>query len=173
MRKAFTLLELLIVVVIIGLVYTLAVNNLSKVAESSEPLSLANLKEFMQKIPHEKRVEFICLENCRKCFILRDSEHLSEYDELFDKLLDGDVQSYIYTSGNGFEKREEGIFFIDERNYESVCFSYEIDGNGQGEEIFVQHRGRVYDFASQFENKVYESLDALQTDFEKLRMQLQ
>lgn len=160
-------------VVIIGLVYTLAVNKLSKVEESQESVSLANLKEFMQKIPHEKSVEFLCLDSCRSCFILSDGEHLSEYDTLFDTLLDEDVAAYFYTLRNGFEKREEGIYFVDERNYESICFSYEVDANGQGDEIFVLFEGKVYDFASQFENRVYESLDALQTRFEKLRMQVQ
>jgi prepilin-type N-terminal cleavage/methylation domain-containing protein len=158
-RKGFSLLELLIVVVIVGLIYTLALNNLEQKSEIQEPVRLSNLKDFLQKIPHQKSVRFLCLDECKSCYILSDGEHLEEYDTLLDKLVDEDIEIYSYTMRNRFELQEKGIYFTDEREYENICFSYEVDATGRGEDIFVLSQGKVYDLSSNFSKNVYSSLE--------------
>ena len=172
MRRAFSLIELLIVVLIIGVIYTLAVNNLSKIEEHKEHITLANLKLFLQKIPHDKAVDFVCIRECTRCYVFADGEKLEEYDKVFDNLLDSSVESYFYTPRNGFELVNEKVLFIDENNYENVCFSYHIDAASKGEELFVLYNQRVYDFSRAFNTKVYKSLDELDSALRDFEMEV-
>lgn len=158
MRKGFSLLELLIVVVIVGLVYTLAVVNLQRDTEIQVPLTLSNLREFLQTVPHQKSVELLCINECKSCYVLSDKEHLNEYDTLLDNLVDRDTEIYSYTMYNRFEQKEKQIYFTSEREYKDVCFSYKINAQGHGEDIFVVSKNYVYDLASSFTNNRYDSL---------------
>lgn len=170
MRKAFSLLELLIVVVIVGLIYTLALTNFEKIEEPKERVSLLNLREYLQAIEHEKNVQLLCLNGCKSCYVYVDAEHKSEYDGAFDSLVDEDVELYFYTYRNGFEALEEQIHFSDARNYENVCFSYEVDALGNASEVYILSNGRAYAPSFKFSKREFESLDAIENHLQSLRM---
>ena len=54
MKKAFSLIELLIVILIIGIIYTLSIGNFKKIKDSSEKkLTLKTLKEYLQSIERD------------------------------------------------------------------------------------------------------------------------
>ncbi len=58
MKKAFSLIELLIVIVIIGVVYTLAIGQFQKIGEESSNITLENLKEKLQSFKQKKVLSF-------------------------------------------------------------------------------------------------------------------
>jgi len=92
LKKAFSLIELLIVILIIGIVYTISVGNFKKVKDDSVKLTLGNLKEYLQTLPYEKSAEILCLDDCSECNILVDGESVKKIDDFLDK----SVKSYRY-----------------------------------------------------------------------------
>lgn len=159
MKKGFSLLELLIVVVIIGVVYTLVVSNFSHFQGMPEKPTLAKLKNFLRAIPYEKKVELICLRECSRCFVFVDGAKQEEFDKKLEGFLPQAVESYRYSSKTGFEPMEERVFFSDEHNYEKICFSYALGADKQGEEMFVVSESKVYDLTSAFQTPHYDSLN--------------
>ncbi|WP_324170597.1 prepilin-type N-terminal cleavage/methylation domain-containing protein [Sulfurimonas sp.] len=146
MKKAFSLIELLIVIVIIGVVYTISVGNFKKMKDESQKLSLQNLKEYLQKIPHEKNIEFLCLDECSECEVFVDGKKFREVESFLDK----SVIVYRYDFSYGMTQLEKK---------DDICFSYIINKQGVGEQVFVEFKTKVYDFSSYLSQiYIYDSL---------------
>lgn len=158
-KKAFSLIELLIVIVIVGVVYTLAVSSFTKMGESSTQVTLGNLKEYLQSFQHEKNVKFLCLDDCSSCDIFVDGKVDEELKGSFDNFLDSSVKVYRYDFYQGMQESEKEIYFNTEDIEEEVCFSYTVDKKGIGEQVFVEYNKKIYDFSTYFEQTpVYDSL---------------
>jgi len=160
MRKAFSLVELLIVVVIIGVVYSLAIGSFQKIGEVKKPLGLETLKAYLKTFTYEKNVEFLCLDRCSGCDVYVDGKRVEELHGQFDNFLDDSVKVYRYEYGLGAIRVEPKVYFNTEDVEEDVCFSYEINKQGIGAQVLVEFKGKVYDFAPYFGEKIkYNSLD--------------
>ena len=147
MKKAFSLIELLIVILIIGVVYTISVGNFEKVKDNSTKLSLKNLKEYLQDLPHEKSAELMCLDDCSKCEVLLDAEKFKELDNFLDKSL----RSYRYDFSHGM---------VEIQKDDDVCFSYSIDKKGLGQQVIVEFQEQFYDFSTYLSPvSIYNSLE--------------
>lgn len=149
-RRAFSLLELMIVVVIIGVVYTLSVNSFSRINDESVKVTLGTLKEYMQNIPHEKSVKFLCLNNCKACSLYVDGIKDESLSGVFDELIDETIEVYTYDFSYGTQLKSKDIYFNEEDVDEEICFSYEVDKKGVGEQVFVKFQESVYDFSTYF-----------------------
>lgn len=146
MKKAFSLIELLIVILIIGIVYTISVGNFKKVKDESVKLTLENLKEYLQTLPYEKSAEILCLDDCSECNILVDGEKVKKIDDFLDK----SVKSYRYDFSYGM---------VEEEKQDDICFSYSIDKKGVGEQVFVEFKTKVYDFSTYLQSVgIYDSM---------------
>jgi len=155
MRKAFSLIELLIVVVIIGIVYSLSLDSIKSLTEKKQ-FSLKDLKNYMKSIPYTEKVKIVCLKGNEKCTIYVDSEKYEER-KLFS---DENIETYRYDFSYGMVKLE-----MDEDSY----FSYTMDKNGAGQQIFVKYQNRVYDFTTYLGNiPIYNSLEEAQSSKEIL-----
>ncbi len=160
MRKAFSLIELLIVVLIIGIVYTLAVSSFENLKEDTTRVTLANLREYLQSLEHEKSVNFLCLDDCSSCEILIDGKIQEGSKDSFDDFIDDSIKVYIYTMNQDMQEIDDKVFFNSENIEQRVCFSYEIDHKGVGEQVFIEFRKKVYDYSSYFEKTpVYTSIE--------------
>lgn len=156
MKKAFSLIELLIVIVIIGVVYTISIGNFEKVKQKSETLTLKNLKEYLQSLPYKKNAQLLCLDDCSKCEVLLDGERFKE----LENFLDSSVRSYRYDFSYGM---------IDAQKDDDICFSYAIDKKGVGQQLIVEYKDKFYDFTSYLSAvSVYESLQEATDVKEKL-----
>ena len=147
-KKAFSLIELLIVVLIIGIVYTLAITNFQKVGDESQKVTLQTLKKYIQTFPHEKDVKFLCLDDCSSCDIFVDGKKDEELNGVFDNFLDDTIEVYRYEYNAGLQEIEKEIYFNEEGSEESVCFSYTVDKVGVGNQVIIKFRERVYDYTS-------------------------
>lgn len=148
MKKAFSLIELMIVIVIIGVVYTLAIGNFQKIGEESSRVTLETLKEYLQKFPHDESVKFLCLDACSGCDVFVDGEKQTELEGKFDKFLDKSVKVYRYNFLQGVFEQQKEVYFNKDNVEEDVCFSYSIDKKGVGEQVFIEFGGLVYDFST-------------------------
>lgn len=157
-KKAFTLIELIIVVIIMGVVYKLAIANFNKVDKRSEKLTLLNLKEYLAKLPHEESSELVCLDDCSVCKVIVDRNVTKEIKDFLDE----SVKIYRYDRAYGAVKKEMRTYFNGEDVEQNVCFDYKVFANGVGDQIFVEYKNRFYDFTNYFERpSVYDSIEAL------------
>ncbi len=174
MKKAFSLIELLIVVLIIGVIYSMAIGTIRGASDTkAKKVNLKNLKYYLQSIKYEQSVKILCLDNCKSCSLLVDEKKDKELDESFDILVDDTVEIYSYEYLTGMQEKEKEIFFNKEEVEEDVCFSYTIDKKGIGDQVYIRFKEKVYDYTldSGFVS-VYNSLEEAQEAQEILREEL-
>jgi prepilin-type N-terminal cleavage/methylation domain-containing protein len=147
-KRAFSLIELMIVIVIIGVVYSLALSRIKTPTQKSQPLSFLTLKSYLLGFSKDhKSVELLCEKSCDKCVILSDGKELAEVKSFFDK----SVEFYRYD------------FFLGDvaLNRES-CFDFSIDGDGVSDQVIIVYKDKVYDYTPYFTDVVeYDSLEKL------------
>ena len=159
MRKAFSLIELLIVIMIIGVVYTLGISNFQKINEKSSKVNLKTLKKYLHTFSYESNVKFLCLGDCSSCDIYIDGVKQTSLAGSFDGFLDESVVVYNYNYFLGTSQRLKEVYFNDDDVEEDVCFSYTLDKKGTGEQVFIEFNGNVYDYSTYFTGvNVYKSL---------------
>ena len=167
-KKAFTLIELLIVVIIIGVVYTLALNKLHQVSDPSQKLSLQTLKLFLSSLEFQKEVKVRCFDDCSSCSVYVDTKVDKALSKKFDDFIDDTIKVYRYEYLSGMQEITPEVFFNTQGMQESICFSYGIDTKGIGDQVIVEYKDKVYDFTPfTKEPKVYEQLDDVITSKEK------
>jgi hypothetical protein len=145
----------MIVIVIIGVVYTLVITKLHNVNEEEEKLSLKTLKGYMyNQIKEGKYAKLICKDACNKCKLYIDNEEVSEINELIDDTVE--VYKYNYSQGLVPQRFEE-------------CFRYEVGRDKVSDQYIVAYKDKVYDFSEYFKDvNVYDTLDEFVNEKEKL-----
>ena len=140
-KKAFTLIELLIVLIIIGVVYTLFNPKLTNKKEISR---FEDLKKFLVS-KYKPPIKLECFgQKCEKCFV--NNKELKEYQIFTSK-----PKTYLFdTSG-----------YISEKEFEDdKCFEYQIYKNKSSENILVEKDNQFYVFYSYFKKpKVFANYD--------------
>ena len=150
----------MIVIVIIGLVYTLAITKLDKVAKQKMEPTFLNLKEYLLSFLQEdgEEARLICLDDCSECTIYVDDAKVESFKSFFDS----SVTTYHYDFLQGMVKEKEDVFFNDEGIQESLCFSFGINRYGISDQVIVEYKEKAYDYTSYFEpTEVYSSLGEL------------
>ncbi len=165
LKKGFSLIELLIVIVIIGVVYKLAVINMEKINKPGhiQP-DIKHLKDFLLSFEFEKSSQLICTKNCTECKVLLDEKKEKSIKPFFDDT----IKVYTYTKNEGFFEKELMPVFNQNGVAEDVCFRYKTNKNGIGDQVIVKYKNKIFDFREYFDDvKVYDSLDQLQNKKEQ------
>ncbi|MDF1883062.1 type II secretion system protein [Sulfurimonas sp. SAG-AH-194-C21] len=157
MKKAFSLIELMIVIMIIGVVYTLVISKLQNVGEAKMTPSLSNLKEYLISLNEDKEsVRFLCLNDCSSCSVYKDGVKFQEIENFFDE----NIQTYRYDFLLGAIRVKDSVYFNEEDIQESVCFSFGIDENLVGDQVIVVYKEKAYDYSAYFtKTQVYDYLE--------------
>ena len=157
--------ELLIVIMIIGIVYTLAVNSFTKLSDKKSRVTLLNLKEYLHSFPHLKSVELLCLDDCSSCDVFVDDNKSAT----IDNFLNEKVTTYRYEFLYGYTEAQKEVYFNVDDVEEDVCFSYAIKKNGVGDQVLVEFEKKFYDMSTYFSTAlVYNSLKDAQEAKENL-----
>ena len=165
--------ELLIVVTIIGVVYNLAVSNFQRIGQEEQKVTLKTLKEYMQNIPHEKSVKFLCLDDCSSCDLFIDGDKRRDLSGVFDEFIDDSIKVYTYDYSLGMSLKRDDVYFNEENVEEEVCFSYEIDKKGVGEQVFIEFKDKIYDFTTYLiPTQTFATLEDAVEDKERLVVEL-
>ena len=171
MKKGFSLIELMIVIVIIGVVYTLAVTNIQSLAEQKMIPSFSNLKEYLHSFIKEdaQTARLLCLDDCSECSVYVDGVKGKTTESFFDS----SVEVYRYDFLQGSQVIEPPVYFNEEDVQERVCFSYEIDKNLIGDQVMIVYKDKAYDYTTYFtQTPVYDSLSELVEDKEALNQEV-
>ena len=156
-KKAFTLIELIIVILIITVTYALIFSNNSFSLKTDEKkLDLFNLKDYLiENFSFEKEISFLCIEEDFRCFIKIDGKLHKDFE--VKNFFKEKPEVYAYT------KDETRVDFkelrVDNFNYK-VIFELKINSDYKTNEFIVDTLDdKVYVFNSIFTKpKVYNSL---------------
>jgi len=146
----------MIVIVIIGVVYSLSVNSFQRLSDETNIVTLSSLKRYLQNIDYSKNIQILCLDECNSCDVLVDGKKTTT----LDNFVDDSIKVYRYDFLDGFIEKEKDRYFNIEDVEEEVCFSYAITKDGVGEQVLVEFKDKFYDFSTYLENTlVYSSIE--------------
>lgn len=147
----------MIVIVIIGVVYTLVITKLQSVDEEKMTPSLSNLKEYLISLNKDRQsVRLLCLDDCSSCGVYTNGVKTGDVESFFDD----SVEVYRYDFLQGAIREKEAVFFNEEDVQESVCFSFGVDKNLVADQVIVVYKNKAYDYSSYFtQTPVYDYLE--------------
>ncbi len=148
-----------------GLIYTFSVNAFNRLNKESQKVSLANLKEYLLSLNAKKSAKILCLEDCSRCDIFVDDNKTAT----IENFVDDTIRVYRYEYFQGVQEQMKEVYFNENDIQEAVCFSYEVDFRGVGDQVLVEFKTQVYDYTYYFEaTKKYESMQEAIEGKEKL-----
>lgn len=164
-KKAFTLFELMIVVMIIGIVYALVLGRMDP-KQHMKILKLDSLRETLtQKHKEGQKFELVLYDNCKKSALFINEELQEELKieikpEMFENLT-------VYKSDPfGHERKIDFQPVIIEEKLHPVCFRYTVFPNGSSSNYIVMQKNKYYIFPPYFEDiNVTETLEEALTLF--------
>jgi len=135
-RRAFSLLELMIVIIIISLAYGLVFSSMGKREQAPRALEAGNLKStlFGQGLYHQ-RSELFCLDKCQRCYLYRDGE-TSKYEGAL--ALDR-ITAYTMGGSGKLEKLDFGRY-----QDHPVCLRFQLYANGSSSKIVLKSDKGIY-----------------------------
>lgn len=165
-KKAFTLIEMIIVVIIMFTVYYLVfTNNSFGIKEEKKEINLLNLREFLlSNFIFKKELSFICIEDSFSCFIKIDGELNKDFK--IDNFFKAKPKVYEY-SKYLIEKNFYNLR-IDNFTYD-VIFEFRIDDDYKTNDFILDTLiSNVYVFNSIFSKPIeYKTIEDILGDFEK------
>jgi len=160
----------MIVIVIIGVVYTLVISKLQNFGEQKFEPNFMNLKEYLLSYMEDaKSVKLLCLNDCSECSIYKDDVKVKEIKSFFD----ANVMTYRYDFLQGAIEKKPDVFFNKEGVQESVCFSFSIGKDLVSDQVIVLYEDKAYDYSSYFnKTKSFDSLDDAVNDRQILNQKI-
>ena len=155
----------MIVVVIMGVVYTLAITNFSRLSDESANVDLKNLKEYLLSQKFQESARLLCLNECSDCNVYLDGTPVKKIDDFFD----AGVIIYRYEFNYGYTEQEVDVYFDENDVEKDVCFSYEINQDGVGDQVLIEYKKKFYDYVPYLKSVVvYSSLEEAKEAHAKL-----
>jgi len=137
-RKAFSLIELLIVILIISLVYFLGFSNIEKSESAPKALTALNLKSTIVKSNiFQGEGSFVCIDKCRSCYLRTD---INSPFEAYENRIDlKNIEAYTLDAGDNLQKIEYGRY-----QDEKICLALQFYRNGSSAQIILKQDDDVY-----------------------------
>lgn len=156
-KKSFTLIELIIVILIISITYLLIFSNVNfNTKNKEEKVTLYNLEDFLLKnFEFEKSLSFVCIEEKFTCFVKVDDKLQKDFkiEKFFKQKPD------VYEYNKDEKKLEFKELRVDNFNYE-VIFELKINSDYKINEFIIDTLdNEVFVFNSIFTKpKIYKTL---------------
>ncbi len=171
-KKAFSLFETVMVVLVISLFYMFISINFSKLSKKGDEktaVTIKNIKEYLGSIEYQDTISLKCIEEAKKCLVFSDGELLE------DKTVD--IFKSVPTVYN-YNEQMDVIDFerIDMDGYRNfyVDFELTLDKELKHRDMIVEVEDRVYYFnpiflkAKEF-SYLNEAIEAMQSKIEDLK----
>jgi hypothetical protein len=169
LRAAFTLFELLLVLLLIVISYGLFAQNFSVKPLEEETVRLEKLNNYLAKAGGDGNlISLKCIDNCNECRLLINKEDTNSTLNIFDG---GSAVNTYYYDGRRLEKAEFDDYYINEYKREKVCFEFNVYPNGSNDKIVLEYNKRVYLFENYMDKGiVFESVADAQDYLEKYQL---
>jgi prepilin-type N-terminal cleavage/methylation domain-containing protein len=137
-QHAFSLIELLIVIVVISLIYALGFSSFSIKKDKPKALTPLNLKE---NILHSKnfndQATFMCVNKCRKCYLRQGLS--SSFQPYTNKIDLKNIKAYTLDERESLKQIEYERF-----NDEKICLVIDFYNNGSSTQIILEDDEGAY-----------------------------
>ncbi len=154
-HKAFTLIELIVVILIISLVGFMVFAEVKKQEEKADKVTPLSLRSSLKKAfaNYHEDIEFFCIKKSTDCYIAREAE-IIPYEGLIH--LGKEVETYKVDKNNQMVQIEEFGRVKDEK----ITFRYTLYANGSTTKIVISNTQGIYYLPSYFDKpQQVESLD--------------
>jgi len=164
-KTAFSLMELMLVVVIIGIVYAMALSSFkTPEAKDLESVSLMSLPKYLRENFSLQDAKLVCFEPCGRCGVLVDGQWQEDEIELFTS---SEVKSYTIDI-EGFSSESEFPPYDINDGYRQACFVLHKASNGAIDPIILENEGSfIYYKAAYEEVEKYASLSEIQSEYQQ------
>ncbi len=136
--KAFSLIELLIVIIIISIVYFLGFSSIEKQESKPKALTALNLKTNIQHSAlFQGEGTFVCINQCKNCYLRKDVN--SPFEEYENKIDLKGIKAYTLDARDALYKMDFGRY-----QDEEICLALHFYANGSSTQIILQQDDDVY-----------------------------
>jgi hypothetical protein len=144
-KKAFTLFEIVISIILVSIVYMFAINSFKKQDIVSDSITLNNLKQKLLQSDFEESILIKCIEDDFTCFIYLD-EQIQEKrtNPIFES------KPTVYSYDRDYERVEFKRLELENLDSYDIVFEYECKKNKKCSELIVETDKDVY---------IYNALD--------------
>jgi prepilin-type N-terminal cleavage/methylation domain-containing protein len=153
--KAFTLIELLLVIIIMGLVYSFVGNSFIKKQTVTETITVRNLPESIRKIGLEKAKLQIFGRECDKFLWLSGNSPIEVEAPL---KIGKELETYSFDMYGELRKMEFGTIRIKNQTHK-ICMEFYLYNNGSTSSYVLQEGEKFYLYRPlQLQPEVFDSL---------------
>lgn len=150
-RTGMTLFELLIVMIIVGVVYSIGIFTIKKEKVLDTPLSLSTLKTTLSSLSQSDKIRLLCDARCQECRIFNSENKLVTTAHLQSQ---GSIERY------GFDRYGElqnlgKIVAKDEEKLVQGCFEMTLSPDGSSTPLILKNDQTFYAYTPLEENKPY------------------
>lgn len=138
-KKAFSLFEMVLVVVIIGIIYSFVNINFSKLSKKDEAqLNIQNIKTYLRTIEYKETLSLKCIEEAKRCLVFADGELLEELKGIFDSV------PAVYSYGGQMSRIDFNRIDMDGYRNFKVDFELVLDKEFRHQDMVVKLEDKVY-----------------------------
>ncbi len=169
---AFSLIELILVILIVGIVYSLAIGGIERAAKApeGEALTLQNLPEYLLRHQQRDHRFLACTDRCSRC-TLYAGERAVETTAL---IVSPAVRAYRFDYLRGSDHVVWQPLFNDEGVEQDLCFRYDLYPDGSRSDMIVVDGDTVVDLGGPFSPvtvhpNLQAAVDARRSRYEEAR----
>jgi len=153
-KKAFTLIELIVVVLIISLVGFMVFSEAVKQTKRADKLDPTTLSSTLRKdFQSDEDIEFFCIQNAKDCYIVKGAD-ITPYKGGID--LGNNLEVYIVDKNNQLTQIEDFGRIKDQK----ISIRYTLYSNGSTTQMILSNDSGVYYLPTYFgEVKKVEDMD--------------
>jgi len=137
-RSAFSLLELLVVILIISIVYFLGFSGVDKSENKPKALTPLNLKTtIMHSALFSGEATLVCINKCSNCYLRQDiSSPFEEYENKIDL-----AGTKVYTLDS-----QETLLEMTDKRYQDqkICLEMHFYKNGSSTQLILENNHGIY-----------------------------
>jgi prepilin-type N-terminal cleavage/methylation domain-containing protein len=153
-RSGFSLMELLIVIFIVSMVYFLGFEGVEQSTKHHEPLTPLTLKKRIVSSPlFTGAGTFICINDCKKCYLRKDTS--ASFEALENPIELSELEVYIIDTNDNLQQIEYGRY-----HDKKICLQLNFYPNGSSSQLILKTRKGIF-FLPAFFNEPTE-VDSLQ-----------
>ncbi len=168
--SAFTLIEMLIVLILIGVIYTLILNRYKPKKEELYLQSKIPFRSVLLPFWNHSHVILLCGDKCKKCNIYDDGGKIIKRikKSLFKQ---NDIPKFYVFNDNGEINRKEFLHIRPKKSEEKICFRFDLYPNKSSSELILEYQnGKVLYLSPYFNDTLsFSSLEGVQNYFENLK----
>jgi len=153
-QKGFSLIELLIVIVVVGLVYSIGLSTFSIGKPKVKALTPLNLKQTIVSSEFfQEHATLLCVDKCRKCYLRQGiSTPFRAYSNKIDLT---DIKAYTIDERDSLRRLE-----YERYDDKKICLIMDFYSNGSSTQIILENKNGAYFLPAFFgEAKKFDSPD--------------